>query len=162
VNIDHPSFKEMSYDINVSKKLTPYASRHHIETDSLNISKMLANISVVLVQEGVGNSRVAMEEINELIAAEEQEQEQMMLEFELLEQEMDLECELPHSPESSKVSRQLFTLENKQAPQESLPELIERYQRCIQSYKEYAAYLRAHLCECINFLSQQQFTPRPF
>lgn len=30
----------------------------------------------------------------------------------------------------------------------------------MQSYKDYAAYLRAHLCECLNFLAQQQLSTR--
>jgi hypothetical protein len=30
----------------------------------------------------------------------------------------------------------------------------------MQGYKEYAAYLRAHLCECLNFLAQQQLSAR--
>lgn len=147
VNIDHPSFKEMNADINISKKLTPYPSRHQIEDNSASISHLLASLSVVIVQEGIGNSRVAMEEINELIAAEEQEQEQIMLDLEAFEQEIDQECELPHSPESSKVSRRLFTLEKSTSnDSSSVTDLLEKYQRCIQGYKEYAAYLRAHLC----------------
>lgn len=35
----------------------------------------------MIVQEGIGNSRVVMEEINELIVAEEQEQEQILLDL---------------------------------------------------------------------------------
>lgn len=71
----------MNNDINISKKLTPYASKNHIEDHNTSITNLLANLSIMIVQEGIGNSRVVMEEINELIVAEEQEQEQILLDL---------------------------------------------------------------------------------
>lgn len=70
--------------------------------------------------------------------------------------EADLTREFPHSPESSTVARRLFTLKDIRGESAPLDDLIAQFERCIQGYKEYAAYLRAHLCECINFLGQQQ------
>lgn len=71
----------MNADINISKKLTPYASKNQIEDNNTSLSNLLANLAVLIVQEGIGNSRVVMEEMNELIVAEEQEQEQIMLDL---------------------------------------------------------------------------------
>jgi hypothetical protein len=60
-------------DINISKKLTPFASRQtvvHQQEEHCSISNILANLSSLLVQEGVGNSRAVMEEIEELLVIE--------------------------------------------------------------------------------------------
>jgi hypothetical protein len=114
VNLDHPSFKDIGGDINMSKKLTPYVSRQVIgHEDPSSITNILANLALLIVNEGVGSSRIVMEEIDELLVIEEQEQEQLFLDLEFSSQEIDLSCELPYSPQSSNISRRLFTLENK-------------------------------------------------
>lgn len=54
-------------DINMSKKLTPFTSRQIIaqgQEEQSTVSGILTNLSYLLVQEGVGNSRAVMEEID--------------------------------------------------------------------------------------------------
>jgi hypothetical protein len=71
INQDHPSFRDISIDMNISKKLTPFASKQTIMGQSHeepnSISGILGNLSALLVQEGVGSSRAIMEEIDELL-----------------------------------------------------------------------------------------------
>jgi hypothetical protein len=50
VNLDHPTFKDISVDINVSKKLVPYVSRQVMgHEDPSSITNILANLALLIV-----------------------------------------------------------------------------------------------------------------
>lgn len=48
----------------------------------------------------------------------------------------------------------LFTLDREEEGVKGLGELLEGYRGVIKQYQEYSAYLKAYLCECLNYLNE--------
>lgn len=74
INIDHPSFKEINGEVNISKKLTPYSSNIILGGKEAT-ANLLQEISSLLMREQIDGCRGIVEEISDVVAIEEEEQE---------------------------------------------------------------------------------------
>ena len=127
--------------------------------ESSTVKQIMGNISLLLVKEQMDGNKVLVEELMDIICQEEEEQEQLQMQQQRKEREFINEgMNIFNIAQPENVSKRLFTLQ-KQRPTDLLPinnstSLISSYQKIIQDYKQYSAYLKAYLCECINYISE--------